>query len=204
MQRRPGALLVNGAARRLAVDGDHLGRLAGDGGNPGDEALLEGLGIQGGENGAELIVRGRAVGKRSETAQQLPFLLAEAGNIDDGLRPRQHREQAQKQDLVQGVDHLAGLPRVRHRRDMVKKSDGFLECTRFLHGDLPCRIGRPPSLHNSPALSRSLSPDCPGRITRFRLARRVLSDGMMGQLRADHEQKHSRHEPIPFLLPHAR
>jgi hypothetical protein len=94
-RRRPcasGALLVNGAARRLAasrpprapVDGDDLGRLAGDGGNPGDEALLEGLGIQGGENGAEWVVRGRAIGKRSETAQQLPFLLAEAGNIDDG------------------------------------------------------------------------------------------------------------------------
>ena len=141
---------------RAAVDGNHFGRLAGDGGNPRDEALLEGLGIQGGENGAELVVRGRAVGKRSEAAQQLPFLLAEAGDIDDGLRPGQHREQAQKQDLVQGVDHLAGLPRVRKHLEMLKKDNRFRKRTRRLHGDLPCRIGRPPSIQNFPPLSRSL------------------------------------------------
>ena len=62
---------------------------------------------------AEVIVRGRAVAKRPEPAQQLELLLAEARDVDEGLRPGQHREQTQQQHLVERIDHLAGLARVR-------------------------------------------------------------------------------------------
>jgi len=53
-----------------------LGRLAGDSFDPGDEALLEGHRIQ----GAELVVRGRAIGERPEPTQQRQLLLFDPGD----------------------------------------------------------------------------------------------------------------------------
>ena len=80
------ALLLVGAAQRLAVDGDHPVRRAGQRRHPGHEAALELLGIERGKDVAEVIVRWRPVTKRPEPAQQIELLLAEPRDIDEGLR----------------------------------------------------------------------------------------------------------------------
>ena len=64
-------------------------------GDPGDEAALELLGIERGEDIAEVIVRRRTIAERPEAAQKRELLVAEAGDIGEGFRPRQHRQQAQ-------------------------------------------------------------------------------------------------------------
>lgn len=83
-----GAGLLIGAPRGLAVDRDHLGRRAGQ-----RATQQRWLDVERGEDVAEMIVRRRPVAKRPEPAQQLQLLLAEAGDIDEGLRPSQHGEQ---------------------------------------------------------------------------------------------------------------
>src|SRR6266436_888810 len=57
------AFLLVGAAQRLAIDGDHFCRQAGQRYHPSHEAALEFLGVQRGKDIAELIVRGRAIAK---------------------------------------------------------------------------------------------------------------------------------------------
>lgn len=128
VDRRLGTLLLVAAARGLAIDGDNPGRRTGRGRHPGDEALLERLRIQTGEKGAELVVRGRAVGERTEPAQQCELLLAEPGDVHDRLSSRQHRQQAEQQHLVERVDHLAALARVRQTLEMRQKDNRFAEC----------------------------------------------------------------------------
>ena len=71
VDRELAALSVAGAARGLSIDcddvaADDLERRAGQARDPGDEAALEGLGVERGEDVAYKIVRGRAVGKRLE------------------------------------------------------------------------------------------------------------------------------------------
>jgi hypothetical protein len=88
-----GASLLVGAAQRLAIDGNHIGRRAGQRSHPGHEALLELVGVESGKNVAELIVRGRTVAKRPKPAQKAEFLLAKQGNIDERFRSAQYREQ---------------------------------------------------------------------------------------------------------------
>ena len=94
MDRRLRALLLAGAAQRLAVDrDDFLGR-AGQRCHPVNETALEALGVEDGENIAEVIVRGRAMVKRPEPTQKLDLLLAEPRNVDEALRAGQNRKQA--------------------------------------------------------------------------------------------------------------
>src|SRR5215468_11657028 len=66
-----------GSARRLAVDGDHIGWHTGQRRHPRYEASLELLGVERRQNVAEVIVGRRSVAKRAEPPQQLEFLLAE-------------------------------------------------------------------------------------------------------------------------------
>ena len=66
-------------------------------------------GIEGREDIAELIVRRRAITKRPEPPQQVELAVAEAGDIDEALRPGQHREQSQQQHLGERISDLAAL-----------------------------------------------------------------------------------------------
>ncbi len=106
--------------------------------------MLEALRIHRGEDGAKLVVRRRAVAKRPKPAQKLKLLLAEPGDINDGLSPRQHRKQEQQQHFVEGIDHLAALPRIRKIFKMIQKNNRFAETARTLHRDLPTPNQRPP------------------------------------------------------------
>jgi len=104
------ALFLVRPAHRLAVDRDHSRRNAGQGRHPGDETLLEFLGVERGEDVAELIVRRRAIRKPPEPAQKVELPRPEAGDVHEALSSRQDRQQAQQHHLIEGVDHLATLP----------------------------------------------------------------------------------------------
>ena len=64
------SLLSMGAARSLAVDGDHLGRGVGQSRRPSDEAAPERRRVERGENVAQMIMRRSSVLERSEAAQE--------------------------------------------------------------------------------------------------------------------------------------
>ena len=71
------------------------------------------LGVEHRQDVAEMVVRWCAVLERTEAAQKLAFLAAEQGDIETNvLGPGQHGEQAEQQDLVERVGHLALLARV--------------------------------------------------------------------------------------------
>ena len=94
------SLVALRAAHGLAVDRHHPLGDPDQGRNPGHEAALELLGVQGGEDVAQMVMGWRARGERPKPAQQVELLVAEAGDVGDGLRPGQHRKQAQEQHLV--------------------------------------------------------------------------------------------------------
>src|SRR4051812_44378207 len=78
-------------------------------------------------------MRRRAIGKRPEPAQKVELLCPEAGDFHEALGPRQDRQQAQQQHLIKRVDHLATLPRVRQRPEMIQKNNRFAQSTRRVH-----------------------------------------------------------------------
>src|SRR5271166_3796699 len=88
-------------------------RHAGQRCHPGDEAALKGLGVEGGKDIAEVIVRGCSVTERPEPAQKINLLLAEPRNIHECLRSAQHGEQTQEQYLAERISDFATLARVR-------------------------------------------------------------------------------------------
>src|SRR5436190_419714 len=94
-------------------------------GDPGNEATLERLGVNRGEDVAQVIVRRRPIAKRPEAAQQRELLRPEPGDIDEGLRPGQHREQRQHKHLVERIHHLAALARVRQIVKIAQKNNCF-------------------------------------------------------------------------------
>src|SRR5215813_313525 len=111
--------------QRLAVEGDHIRRHADQFGNPGDEAALKFRGVEGCENVAEMVVRRRSIPERQEPAQQCDLLLTKSRDIDEGFCSGKHREQAQQQDLIKRIDHLAALPRVRKVLKITQKNNCF-------------------------------------------------------------------------------
>jgi len=81
--------LLAGPPGGLAIDGDDPLGGSGQCGYPGDEAALELLVVQHGEDVAKMVVRRRAVGEGTEAAQQAQLLAAEQGDVGDGLRTGQ-------------------------------------------------------------------------------------------------------------------
>ena len=97
------------------------------------------------------------------------FLLPKQGDIDEGLGPGQHREQAQKQDLVERVGHLALLARVTQILEIAQENNRLVECGTIrrciFHGCPPGkRIEGCHRFQHSIDLSPAHSPDCPGPV----------------------------------------
>src|SRR5262249_8889146 len=63
--------------------------------------------------------------ERQEPAQQCDLLLTKSRDIDEGFRSGKHRGQAQQQDLIKRLDHLAALPRVRKVLKITQKTNCF-------------------------------------------------------------------------------
>ena len=108
-------------AQGLAINRNHLGRRTRQGSNPGCKAALEVLGIEAGEDIAQMVMRGRAVQKRPEPSQKAELLGPKAGDINKRLGPSQHRKKRQKQHLIQPIHNLAALARVRQIFKITKK-----------------------------------------------------------------------------------
>ncbi|MBB4189837.1 hypothetical protein GGE07_006543 [Sinorhizobium terangae] len=77
--------------------------------------------VEHGEDVAEVIVRRRPIGEGPKAPQQSQPLLAKTRDIGEGLGSRQHREQAQEQDLLERIDDLARLPMVRQVLEKTKE-----------------------------------------------------------------------------------
>src|SRR4051794_16333515 len=104
--KRALALLAKGLARRLAIDGDHLGRGTRELADPAHEAATERFGIERGENVAQLVVRGSSVHKWPEATQEFELLGPKARDLDEAFGPSQNREKTEQQDLIERVSHL--------------------------------------------------------------------------------------------------
>jgi hypothetical protein len=89
-------------------------------------------------------MRRRAIGKRPKPAQKVELLRPEAGDFHEALSSRQDRQQAQQQHLIERVDHLATLPRVRQRLEMIKKNNRFVQSPRRVHHASPLPNQWPP------------------------------------------------------------
>lgn len=82
--------------------------------NPGDEAAPKRAGVERGQDVAQMIVRRRAALAGAEPAQKLDLPLAEPSDVCEGLSPGANRKEAQKQSLIERIDHFPRLPAVRH------------------------------------------------------------------------------------------
>jgi hypothetical protein len=109
--------------------------------DPGDKATLEGFGVQGRQNVAEVIVRRRAIRERSKASEKSQFQPAKFGDVGDRLRPGDDGEQAQQQDLIERIFDLAALPGVRQILEITEKNNRLAKrhdfISRTLHRNPP-------------------------------------------------------------------
>jgi hypothetical protein len=74
-----------------------------------------------------LPVRPRAVFERAKPTQEFQPLGPEHGNIDEGIGPSDHAQQAEEQDFFKRIGDLVLLTRVRHLLEITEKDNRFLE-----------------------------------------------------------------------------
>src|SRR4051794_20258478 len=148
VDRRDAVLLSARPPRGLAINGNHPVRRSGQCSDPGDKASLELLGVEHCQDVAEMIVCWRAVLEGTEAAQKLALLATEQGDVDKGFRPGEHREQTEKEDLVERVGYLALLARVLQVFEIAQKNNRLVKCgtirRRVVHGCLPLSEPRRP------------------------------------------------------------
>ena len=128
-----------GPAHRLAVEGDHAGRNAGQRDDPGDEATLDLVGVQHRQDVAQVTVVRRAILERTEAAKKRQLFNPEQGDLGESFGTGKHAEQAQEQDLIERVGHLALLARVVQIFEMTQKDDRFVECAAVRYCTVHCR-----------------------------------------------------------------
>jgi len=81
MQRRSGACRIEGAAQRLAVDGNHAVASLGEARHEGLKARAEALWIKLPEHATERIVAGKTARQRKELAQKRLLLHREIRHV---------------------------------------------------------------------------------------------------------------------------
>ena len=105
--------------------------------------------------------------ERAKAAQKIQLFLAKAGDVGETLGAGHHRKQAQEQDLIERVGHLARLAWVFEVIEMTQKNDRFVECRTIrypiVHGQSPPANRESVQNQHFTGLSRTPSPDCPGR-----------------------------------------
>ena len=127
MDRRLGATFLVGAAERFTVNGDDVGTEFRQRCDPGDEATLERLRVEGCEQIAELIVARRALFERPEAAQEIELPLAERGDLNPTVGARQDGQKALQQHLVERISHLAALSRIFKVFKMLKPLNNLIK-----------------------------------------------------------------------------
>jgi hypothetical protein len=94
--------------------------------DPRDEATLEGLGVERGQNVAQGIVRGRTVLEPPQAFQERQFHSAKPGDIGDRLRPGHHSQKAEQQNFVERIFNLAGLAGIRQILEGTEEDNRFV------------------------------------------------------------------------------
>ena len=74
-----------------------------------------------------MIVGWRAFAVRTETPRKSKPFDAKEGDLCKAIRASQHRNQAQKQYLIERVGHLTGLARVGKRLEIPQKNNSLVE-----------------------------------------------------------------------------
>ena len=166
--------LLVGAPHRFAVDGDHFGRRLRQRRRPRYETALERDRVEPGEDDAQLVVRGRAVGEASKALQERKLGPAEARNVGHRLRPRQRRRQHQKQHLVERIGDLPLLPVVRQGLEIRQENRRLPHRpgsrVPFRHRPILRPIRGSTTIQLVVHLSREFSVDCPApTLSRSRL-----------------------------------
>jgi hypothetical protein len=108
-------------------DSNHLCRHPCLRGDPRNEATPEHLGVERGQNIAEVIVRGRPILEASEALEQGQLQPAKLGDIGNRLRPGDHGQQTQQQNLTERIFDLSGLPRITQPLEIAEKHNRFVE-----------------------------------------------------------------------------
>jgi hypothetical protein len=112
-----------------------------------------------------MVMRRCAVLERAEAAQQFELFATEQGDVDDGLGPDQHGEQAKQEDLVERIGDLAWLARVFQVFEMTQENHRLVECgtvcRSVVHGCPPQANRRSSWIQHFMGLSRTPSPDYP-------------------------------------------
>ena len=89
-----------------------------------------------------MIMRRRAVTEGPKAAQKVKLLLTKARDVGEAFRPRQHRHQRKKQNLIQRINHLPRLPVIRYLFEITKKNRRLNRSsqsrTRIPHRKPPC------------------------------------------------------------------
>ncbi len=135
--------LACGTSRSLAVDGDDVERRLGRRAHSGHEVAPERLGVERGENIAEVVVARRAVGEWQKAAHESQLLLTEPREIGETFSARQQGEQ---QNLIKPVGHLSRLPMIGPTSE-VTQENSRLEIRRRPRASL---LDRPAPLSVSP------------------------------------------------------
>src|SRR4051794_3443831 len=89
-------------------------------------------------------MRRRAIRKLSEPAKKVELPRPKTGVFHEASPSRQNRQQTQQQHLIKRVDHLAPLPRVRQRPEMIQKNNRFTQSARRVHRATPLPSQRRP------------------------------------------------------------
>ena len=137
--RRPG----------LAVDRDQFRRDPGLRRDPGDKATPEWLGVERGQDVAQVVVRRRSVLEGSEASEKGQLMPAEPGYVRDRLRPGDDGQQAQQQNLIERIFDLAALPNVQQISEIAQEDDCFVKRPDFLDR----------TLHRNPPICESVDFD---------------------------------------------
>ena len=120
MQRRAARRPVEGAAQRLAVDGEHPVAGGAEIVEEGLEGAPEGGRIEQAEHPAEGVVARQAILQAQEFPQQRLAVLGELGEVDAALRAADRGDQRDRQDVEQLVPLRIAAPRV---GDLSKRVD---------------------------------------------------------------------------------
>ena len=120
VQRRAAGGAVEGAAQRLAVDGEHPVAGGAEVVEEGLEGAPEGRRIEQAEHPGEGVVARQAILQAQEFPQQRLAVLGELGEVDAALRAADRRDQRDRQDVEQLVPLRIAPPRV---GDLSKRVD---------------------------------------------------------------------------------
>jgi len=120
MQGPTPAFAVTRAARRLAVEGDHLAvRALRRGTGPTEQAGLEAFRRQARDHVGDAVMRGHAVAKGGEPAQPLQLLAAKVLDCLPPIGAADDRKDRQQHDIDQRVQLVAVDPGIFQRREML-------------------------------------------------------------------------------------